>query len=85
MEFANVYSSRYNGNITFKARDGVITVRAERNRTPKIMTYRAEGGIGLSLTYQQFNNRQEPKDTEKMQAAGVAAAEKHGLLPAVYK
>ncbi len=49
------------------------------------MTYRAEGGIGLSLTYQQFNNRQEPKDTEKMQAAGAAAAEKHGLLPAVYK
>ena len=85
MEFANVYSSRYNGTVTFKARDGVITVRAERNRTPKIMTYRAEGGIGLSLTYQQFNNRQEPMDTEKMRAAGAAAAEKHGLLPAVYK
>ena len=44
MEFANVYSSRYNGNVTFKARDGVITVRAERNRTPKIVTYRGENG-----------------------------------------
>ena len=85
MEFANVYSSRYNGNVTFKARDGVITVRAERNRTPKIVTYRGENGIGLSLTYQQFNNRQKPKDTEKMRAAGAAAAGKRGLLPAIYK
>ena len=85
MEFANVYSSRYNGNVTFKARDGVITVRAERNRTPKIVTYRGEDGIGLSMTYQQFNNRQEPKDTDKMKAAGAAAAVRRGLLPAVYK
>ena len=84
MEFANVYSSRYNGNVTFKARDGVITVRAQRNRTLKIMTYRGEDGTGISMTYQQFNNRQEPKDTEKMKAAGAAAAEKRGILPALY-
>ena len=85
MEFANVYSSRYNGTVSFKARDGVITVRAERNRKPAIMTYRGENGTGISLTYQQFNNRQKPKDTEKMRAAGAAAAGKRGLLPAIYK
>ena len=85
MEFANVYSSRYNGTVSFKARDGVITVRAERNRKPAIMTYRGENGTGISLTYQQFNNRQKPKDTDKMRAAGAAAAGKRGLLPAIYK
>ena len=85
MEFANVYSSRYNGTVSFKASDGVITVRAERNRKPAIMTYRGENGTGISLTYQQFNNRQKPKDTDKMRAAGAAAAGKRGLLPAIYK
>ena len=85
MEFANVYSSRYNGNMTFTARDGVITVRAERNTVPQIMTYKAPGGIGLCMTFQQFNDQQEPKETEKMRAAAEAAAEKHGLLPAVYR
>ena len=85
MNFANVHSSRYNGNITYTARDGVITVRAARNVVPKIMINKVPGGIGLCMSFQQFNDQQEPKETEKMRTAAEAAAEKSGLLPAVYR
>ena len=85
MEIANVHSSRYNGDIIYTARDGVITVRAERNVSPQILTYQAEGRIGLCMTFQQFNDQQEPIETEKMRRAAEAAAAKHGLLPAVYR
>ena len=85
MDFANVHSSRYNGKITYTARDGVITVKAQRNVVPKIMINKAPGGIGLCMTFQQFNDQQEPIETDKMKAAAEAAAEKHGLLPAVYR
>jgi hypothetical protein len=85
MDFANVHSSRYNGNITYTARDGVITVRADRNVVPKITTYKAPGSIGLCMVFQQFNDQQEPLETEKMKAAAEAAAGKSGLLPAVYR
>ena len=85
MNFANVHSSRYNGNITYTARDGVITVRAARNVVPKIMINKVPGGIGLCMSCQQFNDQQEPKETEKMRTAAEAAAEKSGLLPAVYR
>ena len=85
MDFANVHSSRYNGNITYTARDGVITVKAQRNVVPKIMINKAPGGVGLCMSFQQFNDQQEPLETDKMKAAAEAAAEKHGLLPAVYR
>ena len=85
MDFANVHSSRYNGNITYTARDGVITVRADRNVVPKITTCKAPGSIGLCMVFQQFNDQQEPLETEKMKAAAEAAAGKSGLLPAVYR
>ena len=85
MDFANVHSSRYNGNITYTARDGVITARADRNVVPKIMINKVPGGIGLCMSFQRFNDQQEPKETEKMKAAAEAAAEKYGLLPAVYR
>ena len=85
MDFANVHSSRYNGNITYTARDGVITVRADRNVVPKIMINKVPGGIGLCMSFQQFNDQQEPKETEKMRTAAETAAEKNGLLPAVYR
>ena len=85
MEIANVHSSRYNGDITYTARDGVITVRAERNVSPQILTYRPEGGLGFCMTFQQFNDQQEPVETEKMRLAAEAAAAKHGLIPAVYR
>ena len=85
MDFANVHSSRYNGSITYTARDGVITARADRNVVPKIMINKVPGGIGLCMSFQRFNDQQEPKETEKMKAAAEAAAEKYGLLPAVYR
>ena len=85
MDFANIHSSRYNGNITYTARDGVITARADRNVVPKIMINKVPGGIGLCMSFQRFNDQQEPKETEKMKAAAEAAAEKYGLLPAVYR
>ena len=85
MDFANVHSSRYNGNITYTARDGVITARADRNVVPKIMINKVPGGIGLCMSFQRFNDQQEPKETEKMKAAAEAAGEKYGLLPAVYR
>ncbi len=83
--FANVYSSRYNGNITFTARDGVIAARADRNTTPEVQICKADKGIGLCMIFQQFNDCREPKETEKMRAAAQAAAGKHGLIPAVYR
>ena len=85
MDFANVHSSRYNGSITYTARDGVITARADRNVVPKIMINKVPGGIGLCMSFQRFNDQQEPKETEKMRTAAEAAAEKSGLLPAVYR
>ena len=85
LDFANVYSSRYNGDVTFHALDGVITVRAERNKKPALLLYEAQEGAGLCLTYQQFNNATKPKDTEKMKAAGAAAAANHGLIPVVIR
>ena len=85
MEIANVHSSRYNGNITYTAKDGVITVRAERNVSPRVLRYKAEGGIGLCLTFQQFCDQQEPMDKEKMHLAAQQAAKAHGLMPAVYR
>ena len=85
MEIANVHSSRYNGDIIYTARDGVITVRAERNVSPQILTYQAEGRIGLCMTFKQFNDQQEPIETGKMRRAAESAAAKHGLLPAVYR
>lgn len=85
MEIANVHSVRYNGSITYTARDGVITVRAERNVSPQILTYQAEGGIGFCMTFQQFNDQQDPIETEKMRSAAEAAAAEHGLIPAVYR
>ena len=85
MEIANVHSSRYNGDIIYTARDGVVTVRAERNVSPQILTYQARGRIGLCMTFQQFNDQQEPVETEKMREAAEAAAVSHGLIPAVYR
>ena len=85
MEIANVHSSRYNGDIIYTARDGVVTVRAERNVSPQILTYQARGRIGLCMTFQQFNDQQEPVETEKMREAAEAAAVSHGLIPAVHR
>ncbi len=85
MEIANVHSSRYNGNITYTARDGVIAVRAERNVSPQVQRFQAENGIGLCLTFQQFCDQQEPVNKEKMRRAAQEAAKAHGLLPAVYR
>ena len=85
MEIANVHSSRYNGDITYTARDGVITVKAERNVSPKLQTYQAEDGIGFCMVFTQFNDQQEPVEKEKMRAAAVKAAGQHGLIPAVYR
>lgn len=85
MEHANVHSSRYNGNITYTAKDGVITVRAERNTRPEILVYEAPGGNGLCLTFQQFNDRQDPMVTDKMREAAEAAAAKNGLIPGIYR
>ena len=85
MEIANVHSSRYNGDITYTARDGVITVKAERNVSPKLQTYQAEDGIGFCMVFTQFNDQQEPIEKEKMRAAAVKAAGQYGLIPAVYR
>ena len=85
MEHANVHSSRYNGNITYTARDGVITVRAERNVRPQIRVFGGSAGQGLCLTVQQFNDRQEPLLTEKMRKAAEAAAGAGGLVPRIYR
>ena len=85
MEHANVHSSRYNGNIIYTARDGVITVRAERNIKRKILIYEAPEGNGLCLTFQQFNDRQDPMETDRMREAAEAAASKSGLIPAIYR
>ena len=49
------------------------------------MINKVPGGIGLCMSFQRFNDQQEPKETEKMKAAAEAAAEKYGLLPAVYR
>lgn len=85
MEIANVHSSRYNGNITYTAKDGVVTVRAERNVSPTVLTYQADRRIGFCMTYQQFNDQQDPLDKEKMRLAAERAAEKCGLIPAIYR
>jgi hypothetical protein len=37
------------------------------------------------MQFQQFNDQQEPMQTEKMQKAAEAAIRLHGLLPAVYR
>ena len=85
MQFANVHSSRYNGDITYTARDGVITVKAERNTNSKIQVFKADSGVGFCMTFQQFNDAQSPMITDKMRAAGEAAAAGHGLIPAIYR
>ena len=85
MAIATVHRSRYNGNITYTAKDGVITVRAERNVSPTVLTYQADRGIGFCMTYQQFNDQQDPLDKEKMRLAAERAAEKCGLIPAIYR
>ena len=85
MKHANVHSSRYNGHIIYTARDGVITVRAERNIQRKILIYEAPEGHGLCLAFQQFNDRQDPMETDRMREAAEAAASKSGLIPAIYR
>lgn len=85
MEIANVHSTRYNGTIRYTCRDGVITVKAERNVDPQILTYQADGEIGICMEFQQFNDQQEPVKTVKMQKAAEQAIRLHGLLPAVYR
>ena len=85
MEIANVHSTRYNGTIRYTGRDGVITVQAERNVEPQILTYKADGQIGLCMQFQQFNDQQEPMQTEKMLNAAEQAIRTHGLIPAVYR
>lgn len=85
MEIANVHSSRYNGNITYTGRDGVITVRADRNVTRQIMSCKADGEVGICMTFQQFNDQQEPLETDKMKEAAAGAIKKHGMIPAVYR
>ena len=85
MEIANVHSTRYNGTIRYTCRDGVITVKAERNVDPQILTYQADGEIGICMEFQQFNDQQEPVKTVKMQKAAEQAIRLHGMLPAVYR
>ena len=85
MKTANVHSVRYNGTIVYTAKDGVITVRAERNVVPKVLLYR--GGVhgGVCMTYQMFNNMQEPIITDQMKAAAAKAASGSALVPVVYR
>ena len=85
MDFANVHSSRYNGNITYTAKDGVITVRAQRNTDPRILTYKADGAFGFCMTFQQFNDAQAYKDTDKMKEAAAAVIRSKKGIPAVYR
>ena len=85
MDFANVHSSRYNGNITYTAKDGVITVRAQRNTDPGILTYKADGAFGFCMTFQQFNDAQAYKDTDKMKEAAAAGIRSKKGIPAVHR
>ena len=63
----------------------MITVKAERNVDPQILTYQADGEIGICMEFQQFNDQQEPVKTVKMQKAAEQAIRLHGMLPAVYR
>ena len=83
MQTANVHSVRYNGTIVYRARDGVVTVHADRNVTPQLLMYPSNGG-GFCMTYQMFNDAQTPLDTDKMRAAAMNAS-KRAWLPVVYR
>lgn len=83
MQYANVHSVRYNGTVVYRARDGVITVHAERNVTPKLLMYPSTGG-GICLTYQMFNDAQVPIVTDKMREAAQNASSET-WIPAVYR
>ncbi|MBQ3392637.1 MAG: MBL fold metallo-hydrolase [Lachnospiraceae bacterium] len=85
MRTANVHSVRYNGSITYRARDGVITVRAERNVKPLVQVYRSGGRGGAVMTYQMYNSAQEPLVTDKMKRAAAAAASDSIFVPRVYR
>lgn len=85
MKIANVHSVRYNGTVRYTCKDGVITVRAERNVKPVVMTYKADGEVGICMQFQQFNDQQNPIDTEKMKLAAEETIWHHGCIPAVYR
>ena len=82
----NIYSTRYNGMLTFTVKAGHISVAGERNmRTVTASIKDSKGNIVNKVTY-QFNDALDYHITAKMKntAATVAAANATTALPTRY-
>ena len=82
----NIYSTRYNGMLTFTVKAGHISVAGERNmRTVTANIKDSSGNIVNTVTY-QFNDALDYHITEKMKstAATVSAADATTALPTRY-
>ena len=82
----NIYSTRYNGMLTFSVKAGHISVAGERNmRSVNVQIKDGSGRVVNTVNY-QFNNALDYVVTASMRssAATVAAADAATALPARY-
>ena len=82
----NIYSSRYNGMLTFSVKNGHVSVAGERNmRSVTVNIKDSSGKVVNKVTY-QFNDALDYHITAKMKkaAAGVSAEDMVTTLPKRY-
>ena len=86
-DFCNIYSSRYNGMITFSVKAGHISVAGERNMRTVIASIKDSSGNVVNRVAYQFNDALDYHITAAMKktAATVTAANASTALPKRYK
>ncbi len=85
--FSNIYSSRYNGMLTFTVKNGHISVAGERNMKSVTVDIKNSSGTVVNRVTYQFNNALEYHITSRMKAtaATVSASDASTSIPARFK
>ncbi len=85
--FSNIYSSRYNGMLTFTVKNGHISVAGERNMKSVTVDIKNSAGAVVNCVNYQFNNALDYHITARMKAtaANASTADATTTIPARFK